>query len=81
MDRSISRGDGVSSGRQNVEHQNGEVWVTRDGKGLYRVWRQSSSSTHGVRCGTFHFHDDPPKALRMAVEHCDVLAARIAKAG
>jgi len=62
-----------------IQHHNGQVWVTKDGPGLYRVWRQTTGSTHGARCGTFHFVDDPTKALRMAVEHCDVIAARIAE--
>ena len=62
-----------------IEYQNGSVWMTREKPGLYMVWRQTRGSTHGAHCGSFSDLQDPERAARMAREHVDRMATRIAK--
>lgn len=66
-------------GRGQIIHESGDYWVSCEGPGCYYVWRMNT--THGVRCGTFSFPDDPEKARTMAIEFCDRRAASINLSG
>lgn len=46
-------------------YERGNFWVAKDGPGLFRVFEVRGVASY--RCGTFHFSNDPAKALRMAV--------------
>ncbi len=49
-------------------YEYGKCFVERKAKGLYYVYR--SSSTHAVRIGTYHFPEKESYALDRAKEHC-----------
>jgi hypothetical protein len=40
-------------------------FIKREGKGLYRVYR--NAGTAAIVCGTFHFKNDQAKAFTLAV--------------
>lgn len=40
--------------------------IHEDGLGIFTVWNKSN--THLEKCGTFHFSNDPKKAILMAID-------------
>jgi hypothetical protein len=52
-----------------ILHEAGNFWVAKEGVGLFRVYEVRGCASY--RVGTFHFSNDPHKALRMALTNCD----------
>jgi hypothetical protein len=55
-----------------IIHESGRFWVAKEGHGLFRVYEVTGVASY--RRATFHFSNEPLKALRLAITHCDARA-------
>lgn len=62
---------------RDIVHENGRFWVHREARGLYRLYEVRGCASY--RCGTFHFSNDPERALSLAIEQCDKRAGTAAR--
>jgi hypothetical protein len=72
-DGAVCEGGAVKARLSDISHETPSktFFVTKEGKGLYRVLR--NGPTAATVCATFHFPNNQAKALGLAVERANQL--------